>query len=273
MSTKRFRMGRALPRLPGLSGVTLAGVALTVLLAAASFAQDALPPAATIVDRHVEAMGGRKVIQAHTSIRMQGTVAVPSSGVTGTLEAFAAAPDKLLVRMNLAGIGESLEGFNGGVAWASSAMTGPMVMQGKELEQRKFDADFHADLRVADRYKSMKTLEKTMWEGRPSYKVSLIRPDGSEDIEYYDVENGLKTGRVITREMMMMGPVQVRHIGSDYRKFGDMLHAASVRQIAMGAEIVMTITSVEYDKVDPSVFELPAAIKALIKPVTEPVKK
>jgi hypothetical protein len=33
----------------------------------------------------------------------------------------------------------------------------------------------------------------------------------------------------------------------------------------MGAQVVMTITAVEYDKVDPAVFELPAAIKALVK--------
>jgi hypothetical protein len=267
MSTERFRMGRALPRL------ALAGGALAILLAAAASAQDALPPAATIVDRHVEATGGRRVIQAHKSMRMQGTVTVPANGVTGTVEAFAAAPDKLLVRMNLAGIGESLEGFDGRVSWATSAMTGPMVLKGKALEEKKFDADFYGDLRVAARYKAMKTLEKTMWEGRPSYKVSLTLPDGSEDIEYFDVETGLKTGRVITREMLMMGPLPVRHIGSDYRKFGDMMHPATTRQVAMGSEIVITISSIEYDKVDPSVFELPSAIKALVKPVTEPVKK
>jgi hypothetical protein len=33
----------------------------------------------------------------------------------------------------------------------------------------------------------------------------------------------------------------------------------------MGAEFIMTITSIEYDKVDSAVFELPAAIKALVK--------
>jgi len=33
----------------------------------------------------------------------------------------------------------------------------------------------------------------------------------------------------------------------------------------MGQEQKITLTTIDYDKVDPSVFELPAAIKALIK--------
>lgn len=261
MSAEDFRMGRALPRLP----LAVAVAALTVLFSTALPAQDALPPANTIVERHVQATGGRKAIEAHTSMRVVGTMNVPSNGMTGSLEAFAAKPDKTLVKITLAGIGESLEGFDGKVAWATTPMTGPMVLQGKELEQKRFDADFYSELRAGERYKSMKTLEKTTWEGRPSYKVSLIRHDGAEDIEYYDVESGFKTGRVVTREMMSMGPVPMTQVASDYRKFGDLMHAATNKQITMGAQVIMTITAVEYDKVDPAVFELPAAIKALIK--------
>jgi hypothetical protein len=95
--------------------------------------------------------------------------------------------------------------------------------------------------------------------------VSLVAHDGSEEIEYYDVETGFKTGKVVTREMMMMGPVPLTTVASDYRKFGDIMHAATMKQIAMGSQIIMTITSVEYDKVDPAVFDLPTAIRALVK--------
>lgn len=270
MIAARFRMGRALPRLSFAVGA----VTLTVLSGVALPAQEALPKAgpiealpkaSTIVERHVEATGGRKAYEAHTSLRIVGTIAVPSTGMSGTIEAFAARPDKLFVKMNIAGIGESLEGFDGTVAWVTSPMTGPMILRGKELEEKKFDADYYSDLRAGDRYKSMKTLEKTSWEGRPSYKVSFVRHDGSEDIEYYDVVTGFKTGRVVTREMMMMGPVSVTHVASDYRKFGDLMHPTTTKQIAMATQIITTVTSVEYDKVDPEVFELPAAIKALIK--------
>jgi hypothetical protein len=185
--------------------------------------------------------------------------------MTGSLEAFTAKPNKVLVKINIAGIGDALEGFDGTVAWSLNPMTGPMLAQGKELEQKKFDADFYSELHPAGRYKSMTTVEKTTWEGRPAYKVRLERPDGGEEFEYYDVESGFRTGRVSTRDMMI-GPVKLEQISTDYRKFGDLMHAATTKVNVMNVQQVMTITSVEYDNVDPAVFELPAAIKALVKP-------
>jgi hypothetical protein len=259
MRMQIFRLGRALPRL------AFAIIAVLALPAPGATAQDALPPAESLAARHIKAIGGREAVLGHTSTRVVGTLNVPSSGVTGSFEASAAKPDKTFLKMNVVGIGESFEGFDGRVAWTTSALTGPMLVQGKEYEQKKFDADYYAELRSAERYKSMKTLEKTTWEGRSSYKVSLTRHDGSEEIEYYDVETGFKTGKVVTREMMMMGAVPVTSVASDYRKFGDVMHAATTKLTAMGAPVIMTITSVEYDKVDPAVFELPTAIKSLVK--------
>ncbi len=260
MSTFDVRLGRALPR----SLFVAALAALTVATSAVVPAQEAVPPARAILDRHVTAIGGRDALLAHTSMRLVGTVAFPANGISGSLEAFAAKPNKVLVRLNIAGIGEALEGFDGTVAWSLSPMTGPMLSQGKELEQKKFDADFYGELRQPERYKSATTVEKTTWEGRPAYKISLVRHDGSEEFEYYDVENGFRTGREFTRDAMV-GPLKVKQVSTDYRKFGDLMHATTSTVNVMSVQQVITISSVEYDKVDPAVFELPAAIKALVK--------
>lgn len=260
MSRFNLRLGRAVSRV-------LSVVAVAALAAASSVvvpAQEALPPARTLIDRHVKAIGGRDAVLAHSSMRITGTVSFPANGISGSLEAFAAKPDKALVKLNIVGIGEAAEGFDGTVAWSQSPMTGPMLAQGKELEQKKFDADFYGELRQEDRYKSTTTVEKTTWEGRPSYKVKLVRHDGSEEFEYYDVENGFRTGREFTRDMVM-GQVKIQQTASDYQKFGDLLHPATTKVNVMSVQQVLTIVTVEYDKVDPAVFELPAAIKALMK--------
>lgn len=256
-----FRLGRALPR--SFFVAALAGA--MVVPALALRAQESLPPARTIIERHVTEMGGRAAVLAHSSMRMTGTISFPGAGISGSLEAFAAKPDKALVKMNIGGIGEAAEGFDGTVAWSLSPMTGPMLSQGKELEQKKFDADFYGELRQADRYASVTTVEKTTWEARPSYKVKLVRHDGGEEFEYYDVESGFRTGREFTRETMM-GQVKIQQISADYKKFGDLMHPATTKVSAMNIQQVITIVSVEYDKVDPAVFELPAAIKTLVKP-------
>jgi hypothetical protein len=67
-----------------------------------------------------------------------------------------------------------------------------------------------------------------------------------------------------TREMSM-GPITATQSQSDYRKFGDLLQPSVIKATAMGVQQVLTFTSIEYDKVAPSVFALPAEIKALVK--------
>lgn len=228
-------------------------------------ADAALPSARAILDRHVQAIGGREAILSHTSSHATGTLSVPSAGITGTLEVFAAAkPNRMLVKISLGGVGEVMEGFDGVNAWSMSPMTGAMVLQGKQLDDKKFDSEFYGELHEGSRYQSLKTLEKTTFDGRPCYKVSLVRPGGSEDFEFYDVATGLKAGSINTRETQM-GSITTTSIEADYRKFGNVLQATTLRQSAMGIQQVFTLSVVEYDKVDPAVFEPPAQIKALAK--------
>jgi hypothetical protein len=224
----------------------------------------ALPSARSIIDRHIEAVGGRKAILAHASSHATGTMTVAGSGITGVLDIYSAKPDKSLVKINLGGIGDVFEGFDGTHGWSLSPITGPMLTQGKELEEDKFDADFYSDLHDERRYTSMKIVDKTTFDGRPCYKVSLVRKIGGEDFEFYDVETGLKAGAVGTRESPM-GPMTVTQVHTDYKKFGGQLLATTLKQTAMGTEQVLKITSIEFDNVSPTIFEPPAQIKALIK--------
>lgn len=223
-----------------------------------------LPSARTIIDRHIVAIGGRKAVLAHSSTHASGTMSMAASGVSGVVDVYAARPNRSLLKLTLGGIGDVFEGFDGTVGWSVSAITGPMLTLGKELEQKKFDAAYDADLHDTARYKSMQTLEQTTFDKRPCYKVSLVHMDGTEDIEYYDVQTRLRIATVATRESPM-GPVNVTLSYSDYKKFGDLLVPTTMTQATMGVQQVLTLTSVEFDNVPSSIFDPPAAIKALIK--------
>ena len=251
---------------PGLALPLVAVFAIAPLAARAPHRQAAaeLPAARTIIDRHIKEIGGREAVLAQSSTHATGTVSLPAAGLTGTLEAFHAKPNKFLQRMSLPGIGQIEEGFDGTVGWSISPLTGPTLLDGKQLEQRKFDADFYEDLKASDRYASITTVEKTTFESRPVYKIRLVKKGGDEDIEFYDSENGLKLGAVSTRDSPM-GPMQGTTAFSDYKKFGSLLQPATTKVSVMSTQMVMAITAVEYGKVDPSVFAVPAQIKALIK--------
>ena len=227
-------------------------------------ADAALPPAQKIIDRHIEAVGGKAALKGHNSANIKGSITIPANGMSGTIEVFAARPNKILAKTTLAGIGDIAEGFDGKVAWSMSPMTGPMLATGDELAQKAFDANFDGALGIASRYDAIKTVEKTTFEGRPVYKIALTRKGGGDDIEFYDVETGLKAGGIMERKNPM-GTISVTSAVSDYKKFGDLLQPTTMKQTTSGVEIVTTFTSIEYDKVDHSVFELPPAIKALVK--------
>jgi hypothetical protein len=224
-----------------------------------------LPSARSIIDRHVEAVGGRKALAGHKSMKMQGTMNLPANGMSGKIELMAARPNKTVTRVSIPGVGDIEDGFDGTRGWSVNPMTGAMLTSGKELEERKFHSDFDSDLKEDANFEYMKTVEKTTFEGRPVYKIALKRKGATtEDIEYYDTENGFKLGSEATRTTSM-GAMSVVSIASDYKKFGDLMHPTTIRQKTMGIEQVLTVSSIEYDVVPETAFEMPAAVKALIK--------
>jgi hypothetical protein len=222
-----------------------------------------LPDARTIVDRHIKAVGGRAAILAHKSMHATGRLTVSASGISGPVEIFGAAPARVLVRTSVQGIGEIVDAYDGTHAWSINPMTGPTLKTGKEFEQTKLDADFYSELRDPAKY-TLKTVEKTTFDGRECYKVSVKRIDGSEDFDFYDVSTGLRAGSINTRETQM-GTMTVSNVESGYKPFGDLTQATVLTQTVMGVEQKITLDTVEYDTVDPAVFTPPAAIKALIK--------
>jgi hypothetical protein len=287
MRIRAVRLGVALPMnrvvgaLAAAAFVTMTGVALGAQATqtappaakppvekpqdtAATPSAEKLPAAKEIIDRHIKAIGGREAVLSHSSSRATGTFGVPAAGISGSVEVFAAKPNRMLMRITVAGLGEMLEGFDGMHAWSLSPMTGPTLHQGKQLEERRFDSEYYGELKAAERYESMTTLEKTTWEGRPVYKLRLVRKGGGEDTEFYDAETGLKAGSVNTRETPM-GTITATTIETDYKKFGNLLIPTTIKQSGMGIEQVMTISAVEFDTVEAKVFDPPAQIKALIK--------
>ncbi len=224
-----------------------------------------LPDAREIINRHITAVGGRDAILAHKSMHAVGTITIPGQGLSGPMELFhATGPNRTFMKFTVGGIGEIAEGFDGSHAWSMSPMTGPMLKVGKELTQSKFDAEFYSDLRDPKTYVEIKTVEKTAFDGRPCYKVSLKRIDGVADFDFYDVATGLRAGSINTRDTQM-GVITMTSIEGDYKKNGKLLQAMSMKQQVMGIEQKIALTMVEYDNVAASAFEPPAPIKALIR--------
>ena len=230
----------------------------------ASAQQTITPDAKAVIDRHIAALGGATAMASLTSMRANGTLAMPAQGITGTVEIVAARPNKTLLKAEIGGIGTLESGFDGERGWTIDPITGPMLLTGKQLEQTKFDAVFEGPFSDLTRFTSLTLGEVEMFDGRKAQRVNAIAVTGDASAEYFDVETGLHAGSVAKRETAM-GPIDVTSYVREYRKAGDTLQAHQLVQKMMGVEQVITLTRFEFNTVKPDAFAMPPAVKALIK--------
>ncbi|MEE9131051.1 MAG: hypothetical protein V3T84_13615 [Phycisphaerales bacterium] len=224
-----------------------------------------LPEASTIFARYIEAIGGKDALLKTVSRHIRGTFSVPAQGMEGSLEMFRSIPNKLLIRINIPGMGDITQGFDGQVGFTSSPMQGTSILEGNQLRQIGETAGFYTELHRAEKFTSMETVELTEFEGEPCYKVKLISKAGREYAEFFDQQTGLLAGNVGEQDIPGRTIEQIT-VYSDYKRFGDLLLPTRTAVRVMNFEQVMTYESIEFNTVDETVYVLPEDVEALLKP-------
>ncbi len=225
-----------------------------------------LPAGRQVVDRFVEAIGGRDRITDMPAHRSTMRFEVPAQGFAGDIVGYAAPPNLLLVTIEFAGLGTVRTGYNGQVGWTINPMMGPMVMEGKELEQIREQARFDTWLYPPDMVQSLETVERTTFEQRPAYRVKVVTVSDEEYHDYFDAETGLLIGRSRTSSTPM-GDIEGITVYSEYRDFGmGVLMPARQLQRAMGMEQIITLSGMHVEAIPDSIFALPPEIQGLINP-------
>ncbi len=246
-------------------GVTFFGLCGGFNAAAADGKGDTpLPKAEVVLEQFIKALGGNGVFEKIQSQHTHGNVDMAGQGISGKLEVFAKRPDKLLIKITMPGIGDLYQGFDGNVGWSLNPVTGPMILEGKMLDQVREQARFDAILHDLSEYKKVETVGRTPFEGQDAYQLKLVRKSGQETTEFYDIKTGLLIGSNEVQETPL-GAVNVSASIGEYKKFGDALFATKLAQKMGPLTQVMTFTSMDFKELDDSVFDLPNQIKALLK--------
>ncbi|MCG3132546.1 MAG: hypothetical protein FLDDKLPJ_03404 [Phycisphaerae bacterium] len=223
-----------------------------------------LPAGKEIIERHLKAVGGREAILSHSSRVLRATMSTPIRPGEMQIEMTSAKPNRFVQRISTPQ-GEVLAGFDGKVAWVNNVMMGPQILEGEQAEGLIRRSDFYEDAKDPSKYKAIETVDVVDFEGRECYKVRLTRVSGEEEsFEFYDVETGLQAGR-ISQEPGMGSKVEMTMVMQNYKEFGGVKSPTRMIVRAMGIVQIMSVTSIEYDKVEPSAFDLPEEIKALLK--------
>lgn len=225
-------------------------------------AADDLPKAETILDKSIEATGGRAAWEKIHNEISTGSMSV--GGMQGTATIYRAEPDKTYTEINFEGIGKMTQGSNGRIAWSNSAMQGPHIKEGDEKESALLEAKFDGELNWRGQYPKVETVGAETVEGKDCYKVILTPKSGSPITRYYDKQSGLPQ-KMVMNVKGPMGEMTVESVLSDFRKEGDILVPHKLTNRAMGQEFVISIDKIQYNTDIPaSKFDTPPEIQALL---------
>ena len=116
--------------------LTVAGLMLSATGAAASIT----PDAQRIVDRYVEASGGRMALEAENNFHLKGRLS--TIGLHGTYEAWIETPDRMVEVVSLGSL-QVRTGINGNQAWRTDlSLQNLQTLNGRELEAEQADVWF-----------------------------------------------------------------------------------------------------------------------------------
>lgn len=239
---------------------------LSFLLAAESAmaqeASKAQAPALTaeqIIDKSIEAVGGKEKLEKMKTRYIKGSLEFKAMGMKGSFESFSKMPNKKIDLTSMDGFGEMQQGFDGKIGWSKDPMNGLRELEGMELAMYKRDAVFNSELRWRENYKEAKsTGTKSTVEGKEVYEVEFIPAEGKPVTVYYDAESFLPfmTKMVVDSPY---GTLPAKMFPTDYKEVEGVKFPHSLRQVVGPQEILITMTEIKHNiEIEDSKFNKPA---------------
>jgi hypothetical protein len=237
---------------------------LAALIAGSVNAQTpVLPPAATLVAKYADAVGGPAYLAAK-AIVTKGGMSMPAAGINATFELIQLAPNQMSLVTDIAGMGKVEAGYDGTNAWSVDPMQGARLLSGAELAQIQDEADRRGSLRSPEMFTSLETVADTTMNSERCFLVKLVWKSGRESFDCYSAASGLIVASKSVQKTAM-GDIPVVTFFNDYKKFGGVNIATKTTQEAMGQQQVLTVSSVELGNGAGVTIVVPAAVQPLIK--------
>ncbi|HEX6280560.1 MAG TPA: hypothetical protein VFZ49_11175 [Pyrinomonadaceae bacterium] len=204
-----------------------------------------LPSAKEVVDKYVSAIGGREALTKHKSRKETGTIELSPMGLKGTLESYSRSDNRLLTKLNIAGIGEIVDGFDGTTAWTVNPVQGSRVKAGEELLQTKRNSMFAREANFDKIYDSLTVRGIDKVGDRDTYVVVASSKGLPDEILYFDTDNGL----MLRSDSIVIAPEGKQAVNTfyeDYREVDGVKSPFKVRAKTPAFEINTAITEIKY---------------------------
>jgi hypothetical protein len=233
--------------------------AIVILCAAPVSAQTPqLKTTAEVLDRYQQALGGADAIAKVQSETIRGEI--EGTGITFVQYA---KRFKTLTKVMQPNGKEILQGFDGKVSWTVTPQ-GASIDKDTPLESIRRDADLQYPLHESDYFSKYELAGVTDFEGHKCYWLHGTTHWGKDNNQFQDVNTGLLVGYRF--EVHTGSKATAIVLFDDYKRFpgGPLIATKNTSRVGDQSQTYI-YKSVSYEPLDDSLFELPAAVKALMK--------
>lgn len=244
-----------------LAFFSVIGVAALAQTGSQKPASDAapLPTADQIVDKYVQAIGGKAAIEKQTSRVSKGTFEIPAFGASGTAEQFEKAPNKTLTVIDVPGFGVVMDCFDGTTGWAQDPQNGLRDKTGAELASSKLDAEFHKPIKIKQLYSKIVVKGKDKVGDKEVYVVEATPAASSVETWYFDTQTGLLLRQDAEREGPQ-GKQNIQVFFEDYKDADGVKVAYTLRQVTPAFTLNIKLAEIKHNvPIDDAKFKKPAA--------------
>jgi photosynthetic reaction center cytochrome c subunit len=217
------------------------------------------PTVEQILERYVQAVGGREAIEKVTSRVLKGS-RVGADGVLVPEEVYSKAPNKLLI---ITSYPKQVfrTGYSGSQGWAKSNET-TRDLPAEVLGQIRREAEFYKETRLKDLYSKLTVAGRAMVGEREAYVVDATPADGgSSEKLYFDVQTGLLV-RKYSEAKTVLGQFPTQTDYEDYRVVDGVKLPFTIRWSIPGRSWGRKITEVKQNvPLDDAQFNMPTTGK------------
>jgi outer membrane lipoprotein-sorting protein len=226
----------------------LSGVLILTLMSSPGFGQKA----ADILDKMIEAQGGRKVLEGIKDATLLGTVEWVEAGggsMNGTFTQYQKEPNKARRDLEIMGMVRT-DAFDGEMAWTNEA--GKISEDsGKDAADKKSEAQGYAALLYPEKYGIAYVLKgQEKIEGNDYFVLEKTVPGGTPITQFVDAKTYLIYKIQIPEQATFL---------SDYRKIDGVMipHAFTFSGGEGGDSITLHVTKVSFNtNLDDSLFQM-----------------
>lgn len=227
--------------------MTLAAVAVAAAFTASASAQTV----DELIEKNIQARGGREKLKAVTSIRYTGKMMV-GPGIEAPFVRESARPNKIRMEFTIQGM-TAVQTFDGTNAWALMPFLGKKeaeAMSADELKEVEDQSDIDGPLvDYKEKGHTVELIGNEDIEGTPAFKLKVTKKNGGVDFAFLDAENFLEI-KGTSKRTVRGQDVEFETTLGDYKEVDGVLYPHAIEQKAKGAPGAGGGFAVTIDKIE-----------------------